>query len=322
MREAKIMDTGPAFSLIIPVYKNAESLPDLLTEINHISTALGSALEVVFVVDGSPDASYAILKEALAKWSTPSRLICHSRNFGSFAAIRMGLSRAGGRHFAVMAADLQDPPEVIIDFFRTLETQAVDVVVGTRRTRSDPSLTKLLSTLYWTLYRRFVMADIPPGGVDIFGCNLAVRDALCRLPEIGGSLVGLLFWLGFRRKFIPYSRRKRPYGRSGWGFRRKLRYLLDSVYAFTDLPISVLTFLGAIGTIASLSWAVVVLLAWMLGGIEVPGYTPTILLISFFGALNMFGLGIIGSYLWRTYENTKGRPHSIILSDEIFGRTS
>src|SRR5579871_5499273 len=109
------MQPAPLHSLVIPVYRNAESLPNLLAELDFISAELDCAIELVFVIDGSPDASYAILKEALPKRAVPSRLVCHARNFGSFAAIRAGLARAGGRYFAVMAADLQDPPQIILD---------------------------------------------------------------------------------------------------------------------------------------------------------------------------------------------------------------
>jgi glycosyltransferase involved in cell wall biosynthesis len=132
-----IMPSGAAHSLIIPVYRNAESLPELLIELDQISSLISGTLELIFVVDGSPDASYAILKKALVMRPTPSRLICHSRNFGSFAAIREGLLRATGSYLAVMAADLQDPPSVVLEFFRTLAAEPVDIVVGTRITRDD-----------------------------------------------------------------------------------------------------------------------------------------------------------------------------------------
>src|SRR6266478_1249599 len=305
-------------SLIIPVYKNAESLEQLLSEIDAIGAKLPDPLEVVFVIDGSPDASYAILRHLLPNRYPSSQLICLSRNFGSFAAIRAGLARANGKYFAVMAADLQDPPETIVQFFLTLANEPVDIVVGERAARADPGLSRSLSNFYWFFYRKFIIPDLPPGGVDIFACNGMVREALCRLPEVGSSLIGLLFWLGFRRKSIRYHRRPRPFGESAWGFARKIRYMFDSMYAFTDFPISLLFWAGALGIIISAVWATIVLVTWALGLVDVPGYTAIVLVVTFFGALNTLSMGIIGSYLWRTFENTKGRPQSIVLIAESF----
>ena len=152
--------------------------------------------------------------------------------------------------------------------------------------------------------------------------NAIVREALCRLPEVGSSLVGLLFWLGFRRKFIRYHRRPRPFGESAWSFARKIRYMLDSMYAFTDFPISLLFWIGAFGALISSVSATIVFVTWALVLINVPGYTPIVLLVTFFGTLNMLSVGIIGSYLWRTFENTKARPQSIVFTAETFGRSS
>jgi polyisoprenyl-phosphate glycosyltransferase len=315
------MDLTPANSLIIPVYNNAASLPRLLSEIDRIAAAVHHPLEVVFVVDGSPDASYAVLRSLLPDRFSFCQLICLSRNFGSFAAIRAGLEHASGKYFAIMAADLQDPPETIVEFFETLASEPVDIVVGARAARADPAVSRHLSNAYWYLYRKFVLPDLPPGGVDIFGCNARVRDALCRLPEVSSSLVGLLFWLGFRRKLVFYERRPRPFGESAWSFTRKVRYMFDSMYAFTDLPISILLWTGALGIMLSTTAATIVLVSWALGVVDVKGYTPIVLLVVFFGTLNTFATGIIGSYLWRTFENTKGRPQSIILAAESFGRT-
>jgi glycosyltransferase involved in cell wall biosynthesis len=306
------------YSIIVPVFNNAASLPELLEQIAWIGDQLDGPIEVVFVIDGSPDNSYVILRDALPKQPFHSRLICHSRNFGSFDATRTGLNGAAGPYFARISADLQEPPELMVDFFHALSREPIDVAIGTRTGRADPLMSRLFSAIYWSFYRRLIIPEIPPGGVDAFACNDKVRDVLCRLAERNTSLVGLLFWLGFRRKFISYKRKPRPYGKSAWGFRRKIRYMFDSVYAFTDLPITLLTVLGAVGVIGSLTFAIMVLIAWSIGWITVLGYTPTVLLVSFFGAMNMFSLGVIGAYVWRTFENTKGRPQAIVFSEEEF----
>jgi glycosyltransferase involved in cell wall biosynthesis len=310
------------YSLVIPVYKNADTVPALLEACEGLGRQLPGELEVVFVVDGSPDASHALLRSQLPDVRFPSRLVLLSRNFGSFSAIREGLRAAEGRYFAVMAADLQEPPELVLSFFRSLEAEPVDLVLGTRVGRADPFVSRLASSLFWNIYRRLVEPQMPAGGVDVFGCNRAFRDCLLALPESNSSLVGLLFWLGFRRKLVEYSRRPRLAGKSAWTFRKKLKYLFDSLFAFSDLPIRLLAFLGGLGLLTSIALSLVVFVARLLGSISVPGYAATVLIVVFFAGLNSFGLGVIGSYVWRTFENTKGRPLAIVMTAEQFSGRS
>jgi len=306
------------YSLVIPVYNNADTLPRLLPACEGLWEQLARDLEVVFVVDGSPDASYRLLKEQLPNVRFASRLALLSRNFGSFSAIREGLRAANGRYFAVMAADLQEPPELVLSFFRALSEEPVDLVLGTRTSRADPLLSRLLSSLFWWVYRTVIEPQMPRGGVDVFGCNREFRDRLLALPESNSSLVGLLFWLGYRRKLISYARQPRLTGKSGWTFKKKLKYLFDSLFAFSDLPIRLLAFFGGLGLVASALVSVIVLIAKLLGLVAVPGYAATVLIVAFFSALNSFGLGVIGSYVWRTFENTKGRPLAIVMTTEEF----
>lgn len=298
-------------TLVIPVYKNEGSIPDLVEAVERLSRAKDGAFEAVFVVDGSPDRSYALLRDRLATAEMRSQLIALSRNFGSFAAIRTGLQHGRGTRFAVMAADLQEPPELVLEMDAALRTGAYDVVVGAREARDDPWADRTLSTLFWRAYKRFVVPEMPVGGVDVFACNAQFRDTLLAMEERQSSLVAQIFWLGFRRGTVTYRRRKREHGTSAWTFRRKLAYLLDSIFAFTDLPIRVLITGGglAVGLLGLLG--LTVLVSRLAGLIEVPGYTMGILVTAFIGAVNLFALGIVGAYAWRAYENTKQRPIAI-----------
>jgi polyisoprenyl-phosphate glycosyltransferase len=306
-------------SLIIPVYRNEESIPDLLEAIGALAIRLNRDFEVVFVVDGSPDGSYALLRENLPLVGFPAQLLLHARNFGSFAAIRSGLAAARGEVLAVMAADLQEPTELMERFFAILEADEVDVVVGTRTTRADPLLARVASSFFWWSYRTFVQPDIPAGGVDVFACTRAFRDELLALGEANTSLVGQIFWLGFRRASIPYERLPRKHGRSAWSLSRKIRYLMDSLFAFSDLPIRLLIAAGGLGIFAAISLAIAVGIARIAGLFHVPGYAMTMATVLFFGSLNAFGLGIIGAYTWRAYENTKARPLAIVRRVIEFG---
>lgn len=305
-------------SLVIPVYKNEGSLPDLLATVAGLNERLEGKFQAVFVVDGSPDRCYEILRDQLPQQAFASRLILLSRNFGSFAAIRAGLQHADGEHFAVMAADLQEPPELVLEMAEILARGDTDVVVGVRDGRDDPLFSSLAARAFWGLYRRYVVPEIPPGGVDIFACNRSFRDSLLALSEHHSSLVAQVFWLGYRRTQVSYRRRARVHGKSAWTFRKKLDYLMDSVFAFTDLPIRLLLRVGVTGAALSFLFGVGVGLARLAGMVMVPGYAATIIVITFLGSLNLLGLGIVGSYAWRAYENSKQRPLALPLRIESF----
>ncbi len=305
-------------SLVIPVYRNAENIPSLLDALRQLDRDLDGDLEVVFVVDGSPDDSALRLSTALPTLGVRAQLLTLSRNFGSFEAIRAGLETGRGDFFAVMAADLQEPPSLVASFYERLQSGACDIIIGQRTGRDDPALRRLMSTVFWAFYRRFVVPDVPPGGLDVFGCSRAVRDQILRLRERNSSLVGLLLWVGFRREYIPYERRAREIGESAWTFRKRIAYLMDSVFSFSDLPIQILLRIGILGLGVSVVFSLAVIATKLFSDIPVPGYAATVLLITFFGALNCFGLGVIGQYVWRTFENTKTRPGHIVASHENF----
>jgi glycosyltransferase involved in cell wall biosynthesis len=305
-------------SVVVPVYRNRDTLPELVRRLERMSERLAGRMEAVFVIDGSPDDSGATLRILLAHSAMRSRLLWHSRNFGSFAAIRTGLAAACGEWMVVMAADMQEPAELATNLYEALASGACEVALGVRRTRADPWLSRLGSSLFWWLYCHWVQREMPRGGVDVFACTAKVRDALVTLDESNSSLVGLLIWLGYRRVEIPYDRAPRGAGRSGWTLRKKARYFLDSVYSFTDLPVTILLGVGVTGVLLSVIGAIVVLLAWAFVGIRVAGYTPVMLTLFMVGSLVLSGLGIVGSYVWRTYENSKRRPGSVAMLSESF----
>lgn len=309
----------PAVSLVIPVYGNEGSIGELITAVRWIDQKFAQGFEAVFVVDGSPDRSYALLREALPTAGFNSQLITLSRNFGAFAAIRNGLEHAQGEIIAAMAADLQEPPEVIVRFVDAIQRESADVVLGVREGREDPWLSKVASFFFWKLYRHFVMPEIPQGGVDIFALSREFRDRLLMLGESNSSLLAQIFWLGGRRTFVGYRRLPRKHGKSAWSLRKKLRYLSDSIFAFTDLPVRILISLGLVTMAITALLFTLIVAAKISGLMAVPGYAGTMVTILFFGAFNSLGLGVVGSYAWRTFENTKSRPLSVTQSRELFG---
>jgi glycosyltransferase involved in cell wall biosynthesis len=305
-------------SLIIPVYRNEASLPELLQAVRGIASDAGGTMEVVLVVDGSPDRCEAWLLDHLPDYAVPSQLIALSRNFGSFTAVRTGLAAARGEYIAVMAADLQEPPSLVTDFYRTLAA-GYDVAVGTRAAREDSFAEQAPSRVFWGLYRKLVNPDMPAGGVDMFAVTRRARDALLALDEAHSSLVAQLYWIGFARTEVPYRRVARKHGKSGWTFRKKVTYLLDSIFSFTDIPITLVTMIGFAGTLIFLLLGLALMMARFTGAIQVPGYTAIMVTILFSASLILFGLGVVGNYVWRTYENTKHRPLGVVRMRKAFG---
>jgi polyisoprenyl-phosphate glycosyltransferase len=299
-------------SLIVPVYKNEENLPRLLNALTNLSLQLNSDFEVVFSVDGSPDRCYELLCEQLPHVPFRSTLLLLSRNFGSFSAITAGLEAAQGEYFAALAADLQEPPELAIRFLEILSSGEADIVFGSRDRRSDPFLTEVSSSTFWSLFRRYIIKDMPRGGVDVFGCNTVVRDRILMFHESNTNLIALLFWVGYRRSYVGYERRSRQEGKSAWTWRKKLRYSVNSVFNFTDIPITLLFYCGGLALALALVGISTVLFARITGRIHVPGYTPIVISVMFFGALTSLGLGVLGQYLWLILQNTRQRPNYIV----------
>ena len=305
-------------SIVIPVFRNQKNIDRLVQELERIAALAPLPLEVVFVVDGSPDRSLEMLQRALPRVRFSSVLVSLSRNFGAFNAVRCGLEMASGDYFAVLAADLQEPADLALTFLEILRKDEADIAFATRASREDPWFDELSSRAFWAFYRRWVVPEIPPGGVNAVGCTKMVRDRLLQLREPTTNLIALFFWLGFRRAYVPYHRQRRHDGRSAWTLARKLRYGLDSLFSFTDVPIRLLLLLGILGSAVAVVFAVLLLSASLAGRITVPGYAPTVLIVTFFGSITSLGLGIVGQYVWLILQTTRGRPGYVIDRAESF----
>ena len=310
--------SSPRLSVVVPIYGNRDSLPALVDRLVELDEQRGRCLEGVFVIDGSPDDSLQVLRGILADGRLEAQVISLSRNFGSFSAIRSGLAIARGNYIAVMAADLQEPIDVVASFFDSLEADECDIAVGERIGRDDPPASAFFSRLYWRFYQRFINPEIPVGGIDVFGCTQAIASRIVAFPETRTSMIGLLYWMGFRRKQFPYVRQRRQAGKSGWTFGRKLRYLFDSIYAFTDLPIILLQVLGFVGVVLSLLIGAIVFVGWLVGAVRQPGYTPLMIAIAGSTSAILLAMGVVGSYVWRAYENSKNRPLELVATHEFF----
>jgi glycosyltransferase involved in cell wall biosynthesis len=298
-------------SIVVPVYKNEGSIEHLLNRISEISGAVTGSVEAVFVVDGSPDKSLEVLRSSLPRDGFDSKVLLLSRNFGAFSAIRAGLREARGEATVVMAADLQEPTSLILDMLGIVQRDEADVAVGVRQSRKDGVVSRTLSAVFWKVFNRVSSLELPRGGVDIFALSRSARETLNSFEESSTSLIGLIYWMGFRRQEVPYHRVERQVGKSSWSLQKRINYAKDSITAFSEFPLSVFLWSGVIGAVVSLVFALIGAFQYMFTSDHQSQREITAIGLLFVASYLMAGLGIIGTYLWRLAENVRNRPDSI-----------
>ncbi|MDZ7832249.1 MAG: DegT/DnrJ/EryC1/StrS family aminotransferase [Desulfobacterales bacterium] len=297
--------------IIIPVYGNEKSLITLYQRINDALRNSDVVLTIYFVNDRSPDNSQKVLED-LAAQDTRVNVVLLSKNHGSFVAIYAGLNYARDNDAVIMlAADLQDPPEVIPEMIKKWR-EGYPVVLCVRRNRSDSFGTKIFSTFFNRLYRKFIMPDMPAGGFDFCLIDQRVADVIIKSAEKNTSLVGLIIWSGFERAYIPYDRAERVHGKSMWSFRKKVRYAINSVISFSSLPLKWFSFLGIFLSIICFLGIIITLYNYFSGRIPVSGWTSLILVILFLGSFQFLAFGILGEYFWNNLEQSRNRPLFIV----------
>jgi dolichol-phosphate mannosyltransferase len=303
-------------SVVVPVYFNEQSLPPLFSELLKLEEALrqrGHALEIIFVDDGSGDNS---LQELLGikRQREATRVVKLTRNFGAVHASKTGLRFVTGDCFLILAADLQDPPELIPAMVAKWEA-GCKFVICARVNREDPVISRLFSYLYYRLLRLFVVKDYPKGGFDL---ALMDRALLPYLQNCSKNINTPLFayWLGFKPDIIYYTRKERRHGKSRWTFTKKVQFFLDSILGFSIVPIRMISLVGLIVSLLSFGYGFVILVNTLLGRSEVRGFATIVALIAFLLGLVIIMLGIIGEYFWRVFDETNKRPEAVI--DEIY----
>jgi|GEM_PF-234456 len=313
-----MLNTGQCrLGIVIPVYGNEGSLRILHQRILEATKDLDVELVLQFVNDRSPDNSQAVL-EAMAQEDPRVRVMLLSRNHGSFVAISAGLTQVAGCDVVVLlAADLQDPPETIPALLAEWR-KGLKVVLAVRRKRTDPVFSKLFSRAYHWLYRRLVMPDMPVGGFDFCLIDRQVVQVILQSAEKKTSLIGLILWAGFERGFVPYDRAERTHGKSMWTFTKKFNYALDSIVAFSALPLKTFTMLGFLMGFVCLLGIFYVLGVYIFTPRAVPGWTSVILAQLFTGAFQFLGLGLLGEYFWNNLEQTRKRPLFVV--DKYIGK--
>jgi len=304
------------FSIVVPVYFNAGSLPRLFEELRKVEDQLKErslALELIFVDDGSRDNSLERLLEF--KKTRPETIVAKlTRNFGAVHCSKTGIKFVTGDAFMILAADLQDPPHLVVEMVdRWLKGSRF--VICERIARDDPFVSKLYSKVYYTMLRSFVIRDYPEGGYD-----MALMDKAF-LPHIVNSSKSvftplLAYWLGYKPDIIHYHRPKREHGKSGWTFAKKFHAFLDVMLGFSITPIRAISALGVLVSLCSFVYGVSVVVNAWLGDIPVQGFATVVALITFLLGLIILMLGVIGEYLWRIFDETNKRPETVI--EEVY----
>jgi dTDP-4-amino-4,6-dideoxygalactose transaminase/glycosyltransferase involved in cell wall biosynthesis len=305
------VNARPRLAVVVPVYGNEASLPELYERIVSASEKANVELTIQFVNDRSPDNSQTVL-EALAERDPRVRVILLSRNHGSFVAIAAGLAQVADHDAAViLSADLQDPPETVLQMMDRWR-QGKRVVLCVRAKRDDPLATRLFSETFHWLFRRIALKDMPPGGFDFCLIDKAVIKVILESAEKKTSLVGLILWAGFDRAVVEYDRAERKHGKSMWSLGRKLSYAFHSIVAFSSFPMKFFGVIGLALTCLSLAGMAYILIASFLGLISSPGWASMMLSQLVTITVMFLGFAVIGGYLWINLEQTRKRPLFIV----------
>lgn len=313
---AELTPAGKTVSVVVPVYHNAASLPILVERLEAVERRLvaerGVRLQLIFVNDGSKDDSQQVLLGIKSR-RPEATVVKLARNFGAVHASRTGFHFVQGDAFVIIAADLQDPPELLLEMVPKWLAGA-KFIIAVRESREDPATSRIYSWLYYRLLRFLVLPGYPEGGFDIALMDRAMLEPMRNCSKNAFTPL-LAYWLGYQPHVVHYHRPKREHGRSGWTFRKKFKAFFDVMLGFSVTPIRIISGVGALVAGASFLYGLSVIVSAVLGRVPVDGYAGLATLITFLLGLIILMLGIIGEYLWRVFDEVNRRPESVI--DEV-----
>ncbi len=307
----------PVVSVVVPVYFNEATIPALVERFTAYESARTDLeWELVMVDDGSEDRSWEHIQQAAGR--LPKAIgVRLTRNFGSHAAIQAGLDICTGEAAAIMAADLQEPEDLVprmVDAW----LGGVDLALATREGRPEGPAARFFANFYYAALRRIAFRHMPAGGFDVYLVSRRAIDFLREVSEVNTSLPGLLLWSGYRTALVPYRRQPRQDGgRSRWTLPKKIKLFVDSITAFSFAPIRWVTFGGAALATAAFLYALVLIVIRLFHGAPLRGWTSLMVALAFFSGVQLLSIGILGEYLWRTYDAARRRPPYLV--DRTFG---
>lgn len=303
-------------SLVIPIYYNQDNLRPLYKDIqDKLYPYTEYEWEIVMVNDGSEDGSYQVMRE-LASQDSRIKTISLSRNFGSHAAILCGLSKCSGDCAVVKAADLQEPTALVLEMIERWRT-GYNVVLAVRRDREESKGQTLFANLYYTMVRKMMLESMPKGGFDVYLVDRKVINVLTTLDETNSALTGQILWSGFRTDKVYYTRLAREIGESKWTLKKKVKLVADTLFSFSTLPVKAVTLIGFCSFVGSVIWAVVEVICKLAGLIDVSGWTTLFIFNLFSFGVIMLTMGILGEYIWRTFDASRKRPPYIIEDENM-----
>lgn len=299
-------------SLVFPVYNEADNLPLLHQRLDEVCRTLpDDKFEFIFVDDCSADSSAEVLR-GLNEKDKRVKVIRFARNCGSHAALAAGLNFCRGECAVVLAADLQDPPELIVELLEKWRRR-IKIVWGVRQNRKGETfVTKFLAGVYYRLMNWLTEVRMPPSGADVFLADRVVIDAYKQMTEKHTSVFMALAWLGFSQNSVLYVKQARHKGHSKWTLGRKFKLAVDSLLSFSDVPVRYMSVLGFLTAILGFGYALQVVWEYVFLGIPVQGWSSLIVAILVVGGIQMMMLGVLGEYLWRTYDESRKRPRFVI----------
>lgn len=303
-------------SLIAPCYNEAENVQAFQDAVIGAFDGCGYDYEIVFVNDGSRDATLHNLKKIFKAQKCPVKVISFSRNFGKEAGLYAGLEHASGDYIALIDADLQQRPEIVRDMVKILdENEDTDVVAAYQDRRGESKILSFFKKSFYAIINKLSKVTLQPDASDFRTFRRSVRDSMLEMAEYHRFSKGIFAWVGYNTEFIPYTACERHAGTTKWSFTKLLNYAIDGIIGFSTAPLRFSTYVGAFSAIAAIIYLIVVVLQKLIWGINVPGYASIIVLILFFGSMQLFGIGIIGEYVGRTFEQSKNRP--VYIAKEI-----
>ena len=307
----------PLISIVVPCYNEEAVLPQLYAELNRVSGLMDYVdFEYCFVDDGSSDTTVEILR-GYAAADKRVRFSSFSRNFGKEAAMLAGLRMATGDYVAVMDADLQHPPEMLVEMYAAVKDGEYDCAAARRTDREGETKVRSGgSHLFSKLMNAISDTEYVEGATDYRLMRRGMVEAVLSLPENNRFTKGIFSWVGFKTKWIPYVSRDRAAGETKWTFRKLVRYSVDGMMAFSTKPLALSSILGVIFCILAFITLLVTVIKTIIFGNPVAGYPTIVSLILLVGGLLMFFIGMLGQYLAKTYMEAKRRPLYIVRETE------
>ena len=303
-------------SLVVPCYNEAENVAAFQDAVIGAFEGCGYDYEIIFVNDGSKDATLHNLRKIFKAQRCPVKVVSFSRNFGKEAGIYAGMKEADGEYVSLIDADLQQRPEIVRDMVKILdESPEYDVVAAYQDRRGEGKVLSFFKKSFYSIINKLSSVTLQPDASDFRTFRRSVRDSIMELAEYHRFSKGIFAWVGYDTSFIPYTACERHAGTTKWNFWKLLNYAIDGIIGYSTAPLRFSTYVGALSAIAAVIYLIVVVLQKLIWGIDVPGYATIIVLLLFFGSMQLFGLGIIGEYVGRTFEQSKNRP--VYIAKEI-----